>query len=131
MTEFHGYVHNIDPDIASIGCVRLWWYVLSFFLGFLNIFLSLRRERDQLGFSMRMVYDLTLCVTLGVLIGGQFIEVAFYEWPFYREHLQLIPAYWLGGMATHGLLFGGIAGTVFFPEDSLYFQPDLITSSPR
>lgn len=50
----------------------------------------------------------------GVLLGGRFVEVIFYEWPFYREHLGLIPAYWLGGMATHGLLFGGLAGTWLF-----------------
>ena len=40
--------------------------------------------------------------------------MAFYEWPFYREHAVLIPAYWLGGMATHGLLFGGLIGVWAF-----------------
>jgi prolipoprotein diacylglyceryltransferase len=39
-----------------------------------------------------------------VLAGGRAIEVAFDEWPFHREHLRLIRAYWLGGMASHGLL---------------------------
>jgi phosphatidylglycerol:prolipoprotein diacylglycerol transferase len=40
--------------------------------------------------------------------------VAFGEWPFYREHPWLIPAYWLGGMATHGLLLGAAAGAALF-----------------
>lgn len=111
---FNGYVHNIDPVIVSIGGVHLWWYGLGFVLGFSNIFLFLRRRRNRLEFSMQMVYDLTLFVAIGVLIGGRLIEVAFYEWPFYREHLHLIPAYWLGGMATHGLLFGGITGSLIF-----------------
>jgi phosphatidylglycerol:prolipoprotein diacylglycerol transferase len=110
----NGYIHNIDPIIASLGSVHLWWYGLGFLLGFLNILLFLRRKRDRLGFSTQMVYDLTLFVTAGVLIGGRLIEVVFYEWPFYREHLHLIPAYWLGGMATHGLLFGGITGALIF-----------------
>ena len=34
------------------------------------------------------------------------------EWAFYREHLDLIPALWIGGMATHGLIIGGFAGVV-------------------
>jgi len=40
--------------------------------------------------------------------------VAFDEWPFYRQHLSLIPWLWLGGMATHGLLLGAAAGVWLF-----------------
>jgi phosphatidylglycerol:prolipoprotein diacylglycerol transferase len=46
--------------------------------------------------------------------GGRAVEVAFDEWPFYRQHPLLIPAYWLGGMATHGLLAGAAAGLTIF-----------------
>jgi phosphatidylglycerol:prolipoprotein diacylglycerol transferase len=42
------------------------------------------------------------------------IQVAFDEWPFYREHLRLVPALWLGGMATHGLLLGAAAAVCLF-----------------
>jgi phosphatidylglycerol:prolipoprotein diacylglycerol transferase len=108
------YVHRIDPIIGTIFCVHLWWYGLSYTLGFLNAHMFIKRRRDQLGFSMRSVYDLSLLLSVGVLLGGRFVEVAFYEWPFYREHLHLIPAYWLGGMATHGLLFGGLIGVWVF-----------------
>lgn len=114
MSAFGPYVHSIDPIIMSIRGIHLWWYGLSYSLGFLNILLFLRRKRSQLGFSMQRVYDPTLFVTAGVLVGGRFIEVAFYEWPFYREHLHLIPAYWLGGMATHGLLLGAVTAILLF-----------------
>ena len=60
------------------------------------------------------MYELSLLLAGGVLFGGRLVEVAFYEWPFYREHLHLIPAMWLGGMATHGLLAGGIVGVWVF-----------------
>ena len=59
-------------------------------------------------------FFLTLYIAFGVLAGGRAVEVAFDEWPFYREHLLLIPAYWLGGMATHGLLLGAAAGAAIF-----------------
>src|SRR5574341_791426 len=104
------YVHRIDPIIGTVFGVHLWWYGLSYSLGFLNIFLFLRRSRSRLGLSIGTVYRLTLFVTVGVLAGGRFVEVLFYEWPFYRASLQLIPAYWLGGMATHGLLLGAVTG---------------------
>ena len=111
---FGPYIHNIDPIIASVFNVDLWWYGLSYTLGFVNAHIFVRRRRSELGLSLRGVYNLSICLAVGVLLGGRFVEVVFYEWDFYREHLYLIPAYWLGGMATHGLLFGGLVGVWVF-----------------
>lgn len=108
------YVHRIDPVLGSAGGLYFWWYGLSFSLGFLNAHLYLRRQRRRLGLSLGLVYTLSLFLAVGVLLGGRLVEVLFYEWPFYRAHPRLIPAVWLGGMATHGLLFGGLAGVWLF-----------------
>ena len=107
------YVHNIDPIIASVGGVHLWWYGLSYSLGFLNAYLSVRRRRVELGLTDRDVLDLVLLLAIGVLIGGRLVCV-FHERAFYVDHLALIPAVWLGGMATHGLIIGGFAGVGLF-----------------
>jgi phosphatidylglycerol---prolipoprotein diacylglyceryl transferase len=101
-------IHHIDPVAVQVGSVGLWWYGLSYVSGFLSLHLWLRRARHRLGFSMADVYRLTLFIVAGVLLGGRLVEVFFYEWPFYSQHLHLIPAVWLGGMATHGLLFGAV-----------------------
>jgi phosphatidylglycerol:prolipoprotein diacylglycerol transferase len=112
---WHGpWVHDIDPVIADVAGVHVWWYGLGFALGFLHLHVFLRRHRGELGLSPREVYSLTLAVVVGVLAGGRSIEVAFDEWPFYRHHLSLIPACWLGGMATHGLLLGAAVGAGLF-----------------
>ena len=100
------YVHNIDPVLADVGGVHLWWYGLGFALGFLQIHLFLRRGHLDLGLSLREVWSFSLFIVAGGLAGGRLVEVAFDEWPFYRQHLGLIPAYWLGGMATHGVMIG-------------------------
>ncbi len=49
------YIHNIDPVIADIGGVYLWWYGLGFALGFLELHLFLRRSQVGLGLSLREV----------------------------------------------------------------------------
>lgn len=108
------YVHRIDPIIGTVLGVHLWWYGLSYTLGFLNAHLFVRSRRTAIGLTMRSVYSLSLLLAGGVLLGGRLVEVVFYEWPFYREHPALIPAYWLGGMATHGLLSGGLVGVWMF-----------------
>lgn len=108
------FVHRIDPIIADIAGVHLWWYGLSYTLGFLGIFLWFRRSRKRLEMSLSEVYSITLHLAVGVLLGGRFIEVVFYEWAYYAHHPLHIAAYWLGGMSTHGLLLGGALGTLVF-----------------
>lgn len=108
------FVHNIDPVFGKIGGFYLWWYGLSYTFGFLGLFTWLRRRRRNLQFSMNQVYNLTLFTAVGVLLGGRMIEVFFYEWAYYGEHLTHIPAIWLGGMSTHGILFGSIIAILIF-----------------
>jgi phosphatidylglycerol---prolipoprotein diacylglyceryl transferase len=108
------WVHNIDPIIATVGGVHLWWYGLSYSLGFLNAHFFLRRNRGDLGLSERQVFELSLLIAAGVLTGGRALVVFRHEWSFYRDHLSLIPAIWVGGLATHGLIAGGLAGVLLF-----------------
>src|SRR5512134_843268 len=109
-----GFVHRIDPILASIGGVHFWWYGLSYAIGFLQIHLFLARGHHRLGLTRSEAAALSLYFALAVLAGGRLVEVSFDEWPFYRDHPALIPAYWLGGMATHGLLIGAGVGTGLF-----------------
>lgn len=111
------FVHLIDPVlplVGSIGGVYLWWYGLSYTLGFLHVLLYVRTRRHALGLSRREAYALALCFSAGVLAGGRAIQVAFDEWPLYSANPQLLPAFWLGGMATHGLLIGALAATLAY-----------------
>jgi len=108
------FVHNIDPVFGNIGGFYLWWYGLSYTLGFLGLFSWLRRSRDSLQLTMNQVYNLTIFTAVGVLLGGRLIEVFFYEWAYYSSHLKHIPAVWLGGMSTHGILLGAIISILIF-----------------
>lgn len=107
-------VHNIDPVITQAGDLYLWWYGSSYSFGFIGFFLWLRVVRGSLGMDMRQVYDLTILVASGVLIGGRAVEVIFYEWAYYGTHPWHIFCIWLGGMSTHGILFGGTFGAWLF-----------------
>jgi prolipoprotein diacylglyceryltransferase len=48
---FGPYVHAIDPIVADVGGLHLWWYGLGFALGFLEIHLFLGRGRAGLRHS--------------------------------------------------------------------------------
>ena len=114
MSFFGPYVHDIDPIIGTIFGVHLWWYGLSYTLGFFNALNFIKKRRGKLALNESQVYDVGILIAAGVLIGGRAVEVVFYEWPLYSENLELIPALWLGGMASHGLLIGGLAAVWIF-----------------
>jgi len=88
----------------------LWWYGLSYTLGFLGLFHWLRSVRGYLEMDVRQVYDLSIFIAAGVLIGARSVEVIFYEWAYYGSHPWHIFAIWIGGMSTHGILLGGTIG---------------------
>lgn len=117
------FIHAIDPVIGTVAGVHFWWYGLTYTLGFLTLYAVLHRGGGELALTRREACNLVLLVSLGTLLGGRFVEVAFYEWPFYGDHPHLIPAYWLGGMATHGLVLGAIAGIFTFCR--IYRKPFL------
>jgi len=106
-------VHRLDPVIGSVFGVHLWWYGLSYTLGLLNAYLYLNRHRTRIGLSTREALDLSLWLAFGVLLGGRILGV-YHQWPLYEEHPELMPAVWLGGFATHGLIIGGAVGILGF-----------------
>lgn len=110
----HGFVHDIDPIIGTIGGVHLWWYGFIYIVGFLFLHVWLMSRRSRIGLSVGDVYTLDLLFAGSVLAGGRLVEVIFYEWEYYGAHPGHIPAYWLGGMSTHGLLLGAVLGTAGF-----------------
>ena len=114
LAMFGPFIHSIDPVLGEVGGLCLWWYGLSYTLGFLQMHLFLKRRRDRLALTLREVYSLSLFIVVGVLVGGRLVEVAFDEWPFYSQHPWLIPSYWLGGMASHGVMLGAAASVCAF-----------------
>lgn len=111
---FGPFVHEIDPIFAEIGGLYLWWYGASYSFGFLAGFLWLRANRSSLAFDLADVYRLSIYIAVGVLVGGRAVEVIFYEWAYYGEHPWHIPAIWLGGMSTHGILLGSTLAVILF-----------------
>lgn len=108
------FVHNIDPVLGELAGFYLWFYGLSYALGFLSILFWFRRVRHRLGLSAEDALALTVYLAIGVLLGGRLVEVIFYEWAYYQDHLLQIPAVWLGGMSTHGVLLGVIVAAWIF-----------------
>jgi phosphatidylglycerol:prolipoprotein diacylglycerol transferase len=104
----------VSSVLLEAGPVRIWYYGLAYALGFLGIHLWVLYRRDALGWTFDEAYGFSLRFTLAVLAMGRAFDIAVYEWDYYRDHLPQLLSYWRGGMASHGVLLGGLFGMVWF-----------------
>ena len=89
-----------------LGPLALRWYGLLFALGFLIGFyivryMFLRERRPESDLEVLLFYLLG-----GTIIGARLGHVFFYHPGYYLAHPTEIPAFWEGGLASHGGLLG-------------------------
>ena len=108
------FVHRIDPVILVLGSIKIYYYGLAYTLGFLGAHLWFMRRKNKLGWNTEEAYDLSILLIICVLIFGRAFEIIIYEWSYYTEHPSEILSFWHGGMASHGVLLGGVVGIWLF-----------------
>jgi phosphatidylglycerol---prolipoprotein diacylglyceryl transferase len=106
---------SIDPVLISIGSVPIRWYALAYIAGLVLGWAYARalvRQKTFWGGAAPLdrldIDDLLIYAAVGVILGGRFGYVLFYNAGFYLAHPAEIFAVWKGGMSFHG----GLAGTV-------------------
>lgn len=118
MSEACGFTLDVDNVFAVVAGWPLSWYGATYSLGFAGLALWLLARGRGLGWSAREAVGFATLAAALILAGGRLVEVLVYEWDFYRERPLLVPAIWLGGMATHGLLLGGVAACLLHARRS-------------
>jgi phosphatidylglycerol:prolipoprotein diacylglycerol transferase len=101
---------NIDPVAFSLGPLTVHWYGLMYLLGFAAAW-GLARKRSQVAgapVTAEQVDDLIFYGALGVVLGGRFGYVLFYNFDRFLEQPLWLFKVWEGGMAFHGGLLGVI-----------------------
>lgn len=115
---------QFDPVALQLGPISIRWYGLAYMAGLLLGWLYIRQllstktlwPGEVAPFTPDKVDDLLIWVTAGVIIGGRFGHVVFYEPGYYLENPADIPAIWKGGMAFHGGLLGTGAAMYLFAK---------------
>ena len=113
----------IDPNAFVIPGIDLpiRWYALAYIAGLLagwRIIAALMRRPRIWGGSAPMpaekVEDLLTAVILGVVLGGRFGFVLFYEPSVYLAHPLDILKVWQGGMSFHGGFLGTVVAGIWY-----------------
>jgi len=99
---------EIDPVIFQLGPLKVHWYGVMYLIAFsLAWWLGTQRaKRANSILTPEQVSDLIFYGALGVVLGGRFGYVLFYDFPAYMDNPLAIFKVWQGGMSFHGGLIG-------------------------
>lgn len=101
---------QIDPVAISLGPLKIHWYGLTYLAGFaIGWWLGrLRARRPGSPLNEEQVSDLLFYIALGVILGGRFGYVIFYNFDQFLADPVWLLRVWEGGMSFHGGLIGVI-----------------------
>ena len=72
------------------------------------------KRRLTIGLPVSQVWDLSIIFAVSSLIGGRVFEIFVYEWNIFRMDPFEALRFWHGGMASHGVILGALAGMLLF-----------------
>ena len=107
---------QFDPVAIAIGPLKIHWYGLTYLLGFAAGWWlgRLRTRKPWSPLHEEQVGDMLFYLALGVILGGRFGYVVFYNFDtFLADPLWLLRV-WEGGMSFHGGLLGVLLALLWF-----------------
>lgn len=106
---------QIDPIAFELGPLAIRWYGLSYLAGVFCAYLFLKKEFfKEFSWKPDTVLDFLSWVMFGVLLGGRFGYVLFYDFSFFIQNPLHIFSVWEGGMSYHGGAIGAMFGVILF-----------------
>ena len=114
------YIHNLNPVLIDFGFVEIRWYSIAYILGILvgwwlgKRILKFKIKTQKINITSSEFDDLITYIIIGIILGGRFGYVIFYNLTYYINNPIDIIKIWHGGMSFHGALVGVIIMTYFF-----------------
>ena len=90
------------PSIETIGPIEPRYYGLMFACAFIFGYLLGARLLKDGGRTQEEIDLLLIYVLVATIVGARLGHVIFYDLDYYLRNPELIPAIWMGGLASHG-----------------------------
>jgi phosphatidylglycerol:prolipoprotein diacylglycerol transferase len=101
---------TLDPIIFSIGALHIRWYSLIIITAILVGAWLVAREAARKGFIKDEIYESTIWIVLGGLLGARLFHVLDHWQEFAATPIRII-SIWEGGLAIWGGVAGGLVVT--------------------
>jgi len=109
---------NIDPVALDLGVIKVHWYGLMYLLGFAGVYFlgQYRAKQPYSVIKPEAIEDLVYFGALGVIIGGRFGYILFYNFGLFLDDPLILFKIWQGGMSFHGGMLGVFVAMWFFAK---------------
>ncbi len=110
------FIHNINPELISIGPLSIRYYGLVYVIGFfitLFIFLKIAEKKKIKNLSKDKAADLILYMMLGGVIGARLFHILLFFKDYLANPLDILK-FWQGGMTFIGGLVGGLLAITYY-----------------
>jgi len=108
-----------EPVILNLGVLQIRWYGLLLALALVaGVWLSIKLAK-QVNIPGEKITNLAILATVTAIIGARLFHVL-EEWNYYANHLGDIIKFWQGGLAFHGVVFGGVIALIFWAQSNKY-----------
>jgi phosphatidylglycerol:prolipoprotein diacylglycerol transferase len=107
---------RIPPDLIHVGPIRVRWYGVMYFIGYV-VGVTLARRRIALGRSVltrEQIDSLVTYAVIGMLIGARLIYMLVYGRADLVSHPLELFLIWHGGLSFHGAIIGMATASALF-----------------
>ena len=110
------FINNFDPVAVEFFSLEIRWYSLAYIIGiFLGWFIA-KKIFIKNECIIKKFDDYISYLIIGIIIGGRFGYILFYNPQYYLDNFLDIFKIWEGGMSFHGGLIGIIFATIIFAK---------------
>ena len=108
----------INPIALQLGPIAIHWYGIMYALTFIIGYFLFQKSwiGAHLKLSSNQKDNLLIAIIAGVLIGGRFGYILFYNLPYYLQNPLKTLSVWEGGMSFHGGLLGVLLAIYLFAK---------------
>ena len=122
------FINNFDPVAIAIFSLEIRWYSLAYIMGVLvGWYLA---KKFFINYNIYDKFDdYVTYIIIGLILGGRFGYVLFYNLSFYINNPLDIFKFWQGGMSFHGGVLGIIITSILFARrnnDNVFEYLDIV-----
>jgi len=119
-------IHNFSPIMIDLGFFQIRWYSVAYILGIILGWIYAKKiikktannEHNFTSIKISQFDDIIIYLVLGIVLGGRFGYVIFYNFEYYSQNILEIFKLWQGGMSFHGGLLGVIIAISIFAKNT-------------
>ena len=117
-------VHNFDPVLIDLGFFQIRGYSLAYIFGIIigwMYAIKIIKSTTENKYNFKQVTShqfegLIIYLIIGIILGGRFGYIFFYNFGYYSQNILEIFMLWRGGMSFHGGLLGVIVSIIIFSK---------------